>query len=108
MIQDGLSHALRTRSVTAVERAFARYVELESKAGDVDDRDTMVGLAPFIDCVRRLDRDPLTVLGPIAATGAPRFALLFDGFVRRTDITLAAFGWTLDETPNGPHYAATG
>lgn len=107
VIQDDLSKALRARSIPVVERAFARLVKLESKAGDVDDRDTMVNLAPFIDCVRRLGHDPLTVLGPIAGTGAPWFALLFDGFVRRTDITLAAFGWTLVVTPDGPRYATT-
>jgi hypothetical protein len=28
----------------------------------------------------------------------------FDGFVRRSDVTLAAFGWSVVETPDGPAY----
>jgi hypothetical protein len=72
-----------------------------------DWRDTLVAIAPFVDCARRLGFDAATVLGPIAARGSPEFRELFDRFVRRTDVTLAAFAWELVETPVGPAYRST-
>jgi hypothetical protein len=44
------------------------------------------------------------LLGPIAAAGPPWLADLFATFVRRTDITLPAFGWSIVEAADGPAY----
>ena len=76
----------------------------EAKAKGWDPRDAMISLAPFLDCARRLGLDPIDVLGPIAANGPDWYSETFDAFARRTDITLAAFGWSLVETPEGPAY----
>jgi hypothetical protein len=64
----------------------------------------MIGMTPFIDCARRLGHDPETVLRPIAAGGADWLRTTFDGFIRRTDITLGAFGWSIVDEPEGPAY----
>jgi hypothetical protein len=49
----------------------------------------MIDMTPFIDCARRLGRDPIDVFGPIAANGLARFQETFDLVVRRADLPLA-------------------
>jgi len=98
------SAALQERSPERLRLGFGRLVEAESKSPGWDPRDAMISLAPFIDCARRLGLDPVAVLGPIAHTGAEWFGQAFDAFVIRSDVTLAAFGWSLVATPNGPAY----
>lgn len=101
---DYVSKALRDKSLVQLQGVFARYVEILSSRSTDDARDVMVGLAAYIDCARRLGYDPETVLGPSAASGATWFRELFGLFVRRSDITLDAFGWSLTETPEGIAY----
>ena len=96
--------ALRERSIRRLQDSFRRHVEAASVHHSWDPRDEMLSLTPFLDCVRRLGYDPAAELGPIAATGAPWLVETFDAFVRRSDITLAAFGWSIIETPEGPAY----
>jgi hypothetical protein len=102
-----LSEALREKSQERLTKAFAEVVRVESAAGNIDSRDTMVGLAPFLDCARRLGHDPEVLLGPIAKAGAEWFQQLFEGFVRRSDVTLGNFGWSLAMDPDGPRYFCT-
>ena len=96
--------ALTEKSLDQLQTVFGRYVEATADAGIHDSRDVMVGLVPFIDCARRLGCDPEEVLWPIAELGSPEFRDLFHVFVRRSDITLAAFGWYLTEFPEGMAY----
>lgn len=96
--------ALRAGSLERLQAGFGLIVVAEAEAQGWDPRDTMISLMPFVDCARRLGHDPSTVLGPIARTGPEWFRETFDAFVRRTDITLAAFGWRLLETAEGPAY----
>jgi len=102
-----LSEALREKSQERLTKAFAELVRVESAAGDIDSRDTMVGLAPFLDCARRLGHDPEVLLGPIAKEGDEWFQQLFEVFVRRSDVTLARFGWLLSLDSDGPRYRCT-
>jgi hypothetical protein len=46
----------------------------------------------------------MRVPGPIAAGGAGWVQTTFEAFIRRPDVTLAAFGWSIIETPDGPAY----
>ena len=92
------------RSVELLQEGFARYVGMASDDAAWDDRDEMVNMTPFIDCARRLGVDPVALLGPIASSGADQVRDLFDEFVARTDVTLEAFGWSIQETPLGPAY----
>ncbi|HEX7591433.1 MAG TPA: hypothetical protein VF375_05725 [Candidatus Limnocylindrales bacterium] len=99
-----VSAALRDESLDHLEAAFARYVEVLSSRDPDDSRDVMINLVPYIDCARRLGRDPESVLGLIADSGAAWFREILDPFLRRTDIALGVFGWKLIETPDGISY----
>jgi hypothetical protein len=96
--------ALRAGTADRLRLGFARLLEAEATARGWDPRDTMISLTPFLDCSRRLGLDPATVLGPVAASGPAWFRDTFDAFVTRRDVTLEAFGWSLEETPAGPRY----
>jgi hypothetical protein len=104
LVQREASAALRAGSLERLQAGFSRYVQAESVAPGWDPRDAMINMTPFVDCARRLGHDPASVLGPIAATGADWFRETFDSFARRTDVTLAAFGWSIAETHEGPSY----
>ena len=104
LVQRESSAALRERSLDRLQRGFGRYVEAEARALGWDPRDAMIDMTPFIDCARRLGFDPMVLLGPIAATGPAWFRETFDAFVRRADVTLEAFGWSVVDTPEGPAY----
>ena len=104
VVQRESTAALCDRTLERLQRGFGLYVQAEAAARGWDPRDAMINMTPFIDCARRLGFDPITVLGPIAAAGPAWFRETFDGFMRRTDVTLEAFGWTVVETPSGPAY----
>jgi hypothetical protein len=104
-IQSRLSSALNEGSVDSLCAAFAWLARTESAHPTPDWRDTMINLTPFIDCARRLGKDPAQLLGPIAERdGAEWFRQTFTTFVARSDVTLSAFGWSLVETPTGRAY----
>jgi hypothetical protein len=98
------SAALRESSLPRLQAAFSAHVVAESSRTSWDARDEMLSLTPFIDCARRLGADPAVLFGPIAAGGAGWLQQTFAAFVRRDGITLAAFGWSIVETPEGPAY----
>lgn len=109
MMREGPVHqattaALREGSLERLVEGFRLHIEAASASPTGDPRDEMLSLTPFVDCCRRLGGDPATEFGPIAATGAPWVRETFEMFVRRTDITLGAFGWSIVETPDGPAY----
>jgi hypothetical protein len=96
--------ALRERSITRLQEGFRRHVADTSAQKSWDPRDEMLDLTPYLDCARRLGYDPAIELGPIARTGAPWLTKTFTEFVRRKDVTLVAFGWSVIDTPDGPAY----
>jgi hypothetical protein len=98
------SAALAAGTAERLSAGFGRVVEAAGQERSPDARDAMISLAPFVDCARRLGLDPREVLGPVAVRGPAWFHATFERFVVRTDITLAAFGWMLVETPDGPAY----
>jgi hypothetical protein len=104
LVQREASAALRAKSLDRLQAGFSRLVEAESRDRGSDPRDAMIDMTPFIDCARELGLDPAVVLGPIAATGADWFRETFEEFVTRSDVTLAAFGWSVVDTPNGREY----
>jgi hypothetical protein len=70
-----------------------------------DWRDLLIALAPLHDCARRLGVDPAAVFSAAASEGPPTLAEHVRQFGARTDVTLAAFGFRLDEqAPGGPAY----
>ncbi len=106
LVQREASAALRERSLARLQQGFGRYVRRVSLDPSTawGRRDLMVDMTPFIDCARRLGHDPALALGPIAAAGADWLRDSFDSFVQRTDITLAAFGWSVKEDRDGQVY----
>lgn len=98
------TEALRSGRPEVLATGFAAQVEWLRDHGPIDPRDEMLDLAALVDCARRLGADPAELLGPTAAAGPPWLAELFTSFVRRTDVTLAAFGWSIVETTEGPAY----
>jgi hypothetical protein len=96
--------ALRSRSPERLRQGFERLVAAEAAARGWDPRDTMISLAAFVDCARRLGADPVALLGPAAATGPDWFRETFEAFVRRENLVLRDFGWSIRETADGPAY----
>ena len=96
--------ALREGRPEVLVDGFRAQVEHLAATGPIDPRDEMLDLAALVDCARRLGRDPAELLGPVAAAGPAWLAELFAHFVRRTDVTLGVFGWSIVETPEGPAY----
>ncbi len=96
--------ALRAGRADLLAEGFAAQVEWLREHGPIDPRDEMLDLAALVDCARRLGADPSAVLGPIAEAGPAWLADLFATFVRRRDVTLPAFGWSVVDTPDGPAY----
>ncbi len=101
---DLCTRALRERRPDVLVEGFRAQVAHLAATGAIDARDEMLDLAALVDCSRRLGRDPAELLGPAAAAGPAWLAKLFDQFVRRTDVTLAVFGWSIVDTLDGPAY----
>jgi hypothetical protein len=98
------TRALRASQPDKLVDGFRAQVDYLARTGPIDPRDEMLDLAALVDCARRLGADPAKLLGPVAANAPAWLAELFTAFVRRTDITLAAFGWSVVDTPDGPAY----
>jgi hypothetical protein len=71
----------------------------------LDPRDLMIALAPLHDCARRLGADPEELFAAAADHAPAGLEGVVRDFGARRDITLAAFGFRLDEeAPGGPAY----
>jgi hypothetical protein len=69
-----------------------------------DSRDLMIALAPFHDCARRLNLDVAATFREAAAHGPESLRAVVTAFGERKDVPLAAFGWVVIESPEGPSY----
>jgi hypothetical protein len=76
----------------------------EDRGAEIDYRDVFVGWAPFFDCAQRLGVDPIALFDTAGKDCSPRMRDLAGTFARRTDVTLKAFVWRLDDLPEGPCY----
>ncbi|HYL41468.1 MAG TPA: hypothetical protein VET90_09175, partial [Candidatus Binatus sp.] len=101
---DITTNALRAGRPELLADGFQAQVDWLREHGPIDPRDEMLDLAALVDCARRLGAEPADLLGPVAASSPPWLAELFERFVRRTDWTLGAFGWSVVETADGPAY----
>jgi len=95
-----VDRALTERSRALLDEAAWEAAEWVVDMKRIDDRDIWIGLVPYIDCARRLGVDPFVALEPVL-----RFEPWLEPFLRREDITLAAFGWSIEEVPEGLRYA---
>jgi hypothetical protein len=69
-----------------------------------DHRDLMVALAPYRDCAVRLGMAVGWAFRAAAWRGPASVRPVVVAFGGREDVTLAAFGWVLEETEFGPSY----
>src|SRR5438132_8147135 len=95
MHADAASEALASGSVDDLIAGLRTC--LSDHAGFPDERDVMLDFAPFFDAADRLGALPHEVFDA-AAHGQPADVHdLAERFGRRIDVTLAAFGWHLDD-----------
>jgi hypothetical protein len=73
---------------------------------ETDPRDVMVGFAPFVDCARRLGVDPISLFDQASQDCGPVMHELATAFSKRTDVTLEAFGWSLEIKGGGECYTS--
>jgi len=96
--------ALRTQSAELLGVDLNRYMVASELDVESDWRDVLVGLAPFYDCARRLGIDPVKLFERASKDLNEKTRELTRAFAGRSDITLDAFGWTLESTAEGPCY----
>jgi hypothetical protein len=103
-----LTEVIRVRTRDALEAAFSAWLIDEDRVspggGYEDPRETMMDLAPLVDCARRLGLDPIAVYEPLMVGASGRLKDVITVFLRRKDVTLGAFGWSLVELEDGPAY----
>jgi hypothetical protein len=99
-----ISMALRWRSLDALHDALLATA-IAASGYNTDDRDLMVGLAlPYV-VAAQLGTQPRNVFDE-TATRLPVGPVsdLLRTFGAREDVTLAAFGWRMIETADGPDF----
>ena len=101
------TRALRERSETMLREGLLEFVADGEAEWLRDTRDLMWGLAPFLDCARRLGLDPVEVFDTAAAEGPASLADVVRDFGRRTDVDERSFGYEVYDTPEGPAYRFT-
>lgn len=94
------TEALRLHSADTLRSGLARVVSEAS----ADSRDYMTALAPLHDCARRLGLDVEGLFDEAALAGRGDAATIARQFGRRRDITPEAFGFTIEDAPDGPEY----
>jgi hypothetical protein len=73
-----------------------------------DDRDLMMALAPHHDCARRLGADVPALFRRAAAAGPASLRERVEEFGRRRDVSPQAFGFYVEDTPEGLRYRREG
>jgi len=101
-MRDWATEALRNGSLATLRGGLID--ELRHYAGYKDFRDVLISLAPYHDCARRLGADAAVLFAEAAAVVPKDVGELAIEFGQRNDVTLAAFGWSVIKTPEGPAY----
>jgi hypothetical protein len=104
---DQVTRLLRAGDPSLVEADLVDLLVSGEEEWLKDDRDLMMALAPHHDCARRLGADVPALFGRAAAAGPASLRELVEGFGRRTDVTPQAFGFCVEDTPEGPRYRST-
>ena len=104
MSLDGVTQLLRTGDADLVEADLVELLVTGEEEWLKDDRDLMMALAPHHDCARRLGADVAALFRRAAAAGPASLRELVDEFGRREDVTPRAFGFCVEETPEGLRY----
>jgi hypothetical protein len=101
---DEVTQLLRTGDPGLVEADLVGLLVTGEEEWLKDDRDLMMALAPHHDCARRLGADVAALFRRAAAAGPASLRELVEEFGRREDVTARAFGFCVEETPQGLRY----
>ncbi len=101
---DEVTQLLRKGDPSLVEADLVHLLVSGEQEWLKDDRDLMMALAPHHDCARRLGADVPALFSRAADAGPASVRELVEEFGRRTDVTPQAFGFCVEETPEGPRY----
>ena len=104
MSLDEVTELLHTDDPGLVEAALVELLVTGEEEWVKDDRDLMMALAPHHDCARRLGADVAALFRRAAAAGPASLRELVEEFGRREDVTPRAFGFCVEETPEGLRY----
>ena len=107
MSLDEVTQLLRAGDPSRVETDLVDLLVTGEEEWLKDERDLMMALAPHHDCARRLGADVGALFRRAAAGGPASLRELVEEFGRRTDVTPRAFGFCVEQTPDGPRYRWT-
>ena len=96
--------ALRERSPEKLHAALAREMLAAEPDALADWQGILMEWSAYFDCAERLGIDPVALFDEAARERSPELRALAARFCRRSDVTLAAFGWTLVEDDGLPCY----
>ncbi len=105
---DEVTRLLRAGDPSLVEADLVDLLVSGEEEWLKDDRDLMMALAPHHDCARRLGADVAALFRRAAAAGPASLRELVEEFGRRRDVSPEAFGFCVEETPEGLRYRWTG
>jgi hypothetical protein len=94
--------ALRSGSIDELRTSL--IADLRRMAGARDDRDVMLHLTPYHHAAKRLGASPAALFDGAADESPEAIRDLARRFGRRSDVTLGAMGWHLEEDADGPLY----
>jgi hypothetical protein len=101
---DSVTRLLRRGDPSLVEADLVDLLISGEEEWLKDDRDLMMAMAPHHDCARRLGADVPALFRRAAAAGPASLRELVEVFGRRTDVSPQAFGFSVEETPEGLRY----
>jgi hypothetical protein len=104
---DHVTQLLRTGDPRLVEADLVDLLVTGEEEWVKDERDLMMALAPHHDCARRLGADVAALFKRAAAAGPAGLRELVEAFGRRRDVSPRAFGFSVEETPEGLRYRST-
>jgi hypothetical protein len=101
---DVVTQVLRTGDPSLVEADLVDLLVTGEEEWVKDDRDLMMALAPHHDCARRLGADVAALFRRAAAAAPASLRELVEEFGRRSDVSREAFGFCVEQTPEGLRY----
>jgi hypothetical protein len=104
---DEVTQLLRTGDPSLVEADLVDLLLTGEEEWVKDDRDLMMALAPHHDCARRLGADVAALFRRAAAAGPASLRERVEEFGRRRDVSPRAFGFCVEESPEGLRYRRT-
>jgi hypothetical protein len=104
---DHVTQLLHKGDLSLVEADLVDLLVTGEEEWVKDERDLIMALAPHHDCARRLGADVAALFQRAAAAGPAGLREVVEAFGRRRDVSPWAFGFSVEETPQGLRYRST-